>query len=114
MGIFSVLINFSLAAARHNFLVSSGAGFIVFLLPSEKVEGAVVPLIFKGHASAFRLLIIGIVFTFLAALSALVIGDDSAIARSCTFCSLITMVVAILILAYVFLPDFFWCLLLMS
>ncbi|XWS09411.1 hypothetical protein CRYUN_Cryun40dG0082800 [Craigia yunnanensis] len=102
-----------LSVARYNFHFSYGAGFVTYLLPSQNIGGAVVPLIFKGHETEFRLFVIAIVFTFVAAFSALVIGDRSTITRSCTFCSVITMVLAVLVLAYVFLPDFFRCFLLL-
>ncbi|XVF65785.1 hypothetical protein PTKIN_Ptkin09bG0278300 [Pterospermum kingtungense] len=105
---------FHLAVARNNFHASYGAGFVTYLLPSQKIGGAVVPLIFKGHETEFRLFIIAIIFTFVTSLSALVIGEKSTIGRSFTFFSVVTVVLAVLVLAFVFVPDFFRCFLLLQ
>ncbi|KAH1089566.1 hypothetical protein J1N35_016823 [Gossypium stocksii] len=96
-----------LSFARLNFHASYGFGFLAYLLSSQNTEGALIPASFTGKVTEFRIIVIAIIMTFVTAYSALVIGDNSTIARSCTICSVITMVLGLSALFYVFPPYLF-------
>ncbi|KAK8704714.1 hypothetical protein V6N13_048329 [Hibiscus sabdariffa] len=78
-----------LHVAKLIFHASYGLGFVASLLPRQNVKASV-PVIFADKVVEFRIIVIAIVFTFITALSAIVIGDNSAVARSCTLCSVLS------------------------
>ncbi|XP_022760809.1 uncharacterized protein LOC111307000 [Durio zibethinus] len=92
-----------LSVARNNLYVSSVIGIILRLLPRKNIGGNTVPLLFEGQPSAFYALVISVVFTFTGSFTALMIGDSSKTSRFCTLYSLVAMILALSILAHVFL-----------
>ena len=79
----------------------------LMVVPSEQIDGNPVPtIIFKGHPSIFHAFVILVSFAFNGALTALMMENQSKIARFCGYYSIASMASAMSLLVFaIFLQD---------